>query len=127
MLLTRMVVSPMNCQVNLFAPNSGEDPPQWPTDSDPVVIGNSQWIAVSTICDIDGQVKIEVWQGNMPGGVSGEPVYDGVFVVAGAFTLVGSLTGNHLGVIPLTDGRHRVRVYTVPEDQLAQEVYFVFD
>ena len=127
MLLTRMIVSPMNCQVNLFAPNAREDPPQWPTDFDPVVISNSQWIAVSTICNIDGQVKIEVWQENVPDGTRGEPVYEGAFVVAGAFTLVGSLTGNHLGVVPLTDGQHRVRVYTAPEGQLAREVYFVFD
>lgn len=125
MLQKRMVVSPMNGQVVLFVPDSDEEPPEWPTGHE-LVVANSGWIFVATIPDFEGDVTIEVWAGEAP-PVPGEATYDGVLHVSHAFTLVGTLTGDHLGVLPLREGPHRVQVYTMPVGASADRVLFVFD
>ena len=92
--LTLMQVSPVNCQVVLIVPDAQELPPEWPTGRE-VVVGNSGAIYVSTICDVDGEVTVEVWQAEELPHPHREPIYDGIVQVRDAGALVGSFTGNH--------------------------------
>jgi hypothetical protein len=130
MRLTLMRVSPVNCQVALLVPDAEELPPDWPTGRE-VVVGNSGAIYVSTICDVDGEVTIEVWAAEELPHLHREPIYDGILQVRDAGALVGSYTGNHLAHLDLLrEGSHRVRVYTdaPPEHaQWAEHVDFVID
>jgi hypothetical protein len=123
-------VSPVNCQVALVVPDAQEMPPDWPTGRE-LVAGNSGAIYVATICDVDGEVTVEVWQAEELPHPHGEPIYDGTLHVQDAGALVGSGTGAHLGHRSLlTDGRHRVRVDTDAPSQHAQwaeHVAFVID
>lgn len=124
-LMKQMRVSPANCQIVLFVPNAEELPPEWPTGRE-LVVANSTAIYVSTLCDVDGQVDIEVWSTGWP-SEDREPIYDGTLQVRDAGVLVGSDTGNHLGHILLGEGEHRVRVYTDPPGPHAERVYFAID
>ena len=130
MLLTLMHVSPVNCQVALIVPDTEELPPVWPTGQEPVV-GNSGAIYVGTICDVDGEVTVEVWQAEELPHPHREPIYDGILHVRDAGALVGSVTGDHLAHLSLlTEGAHRVRVYTnalAEHVQWAEHVDFVID
>ena len=130
MLLTLMHVSPVNCQVALVVPDAEELPPVWPTGQEPVV-GNSGAIYVGTICDVDGEVTVEVWQAEELPHPHREPIFDGILHVRDAGALVGSVTGDHLAHLSLlTEGMHRVRVYTnAPAEhvQWAEHVDFVID
>ncbi len=123
--LIQMKVSPVNCQVVLLVPDAREDPPEWPTGRE-LVVANSGCVYVSTICEIDGDVNIEVWTQDLPHH-HGEPIYDGTLEVRDAGAFVGSLTGDHLGFLPLTEGEHRVQVYTDPPGPYAERVYFLLD
>ena len=131
MRLAVMRVSPVNCQVVLLVPGAEELPPEWPMTGDELVVGNSAAIYVTTICDVDGEVTIEVWGTEEPPYPHGEPIYDGILLVRDAGALVGSYTGNHLAYIGLlVEGSHRVRVYTdAPAEhaQWAEHVDFVID
>jgi hypothetical protein len=62
MRLIYMRVLSANCQVALFVPDSEEAPPEWPTGQE-LVVGNSGAIYVATICEMDGEVAIEVCVG----------------------------------------------------------------
>jgi hypothetical protein len=130
MRLTLMRVSPVNCPVVLFVPDAQEMPPEWPTGRE-VVAGNSGAIYVSTICDVDGQVTVEVWHAEEPPHAHQEPIYDGTLLVQDAGALVGSFTGEHLAHLSLlVEGGHRVRVYTdAPAEHpaWAEHVDFVID
>ncbi len=130
MRLIAVRVSPVNCQVALMVPDAAELPPEWPTGHE-VVVGNASAIYVSTICDVDGDVSIEVWQAEEPPHPYGEPLYDGMLQVRDAGALVGSVTGDHLAHLALlTEGSHRVRVYTDAREQNSQQaehVAFVID
>lgn len=121
-----MRVLPANCQVVLMVPDSEEAPPDWPTGQE-LVVANSGAIYVSTICDMEGAVVIEVWTGDYP-RQEHDPIYDGMLEVRNAGALVGSVTGNHLGHLPLLrEGEHRVRVFTDTGAKFAEHVYFVID
>jgi hypothetical protein len=130
MRLTLMRVAAVNCQVALMVPDAEELPPDWPTGHE-VVVGNSAAIYVATICDIDGEVTIEVWAAEELPHPHGEPIYDGILQVRDAGALVGSITGNHLGHLDLlAEGERRVRVYTdapAEHPQWAEHVDFVID
>jgi hypothetical protein len=129
MRLTLMRVSPVNCQVALLVPDAEELPPDWPTGRE-LVVGNSGAIYVSTICDVDGEVTIEVWAAEELPHLHWEPIYDGILQVRDAGALVGSVTGDHLAFLLLTEREHRVRVYTdAPAEhaQWAEHVDFVID
>jgi hypothetical protein len=76
--LTLMHVSPVNCQVVLIVPDAEELPPVWPTGQEPVV-GNSGAIYVGTICEVDGEVTVEVWQAEELPHPHREPIYDGSY------------------------------------------------
>lgn len=68
-----------------------------------------------------------VWAGDYPRQVR-DPIYDGTLEVRDAGALVGSITGDHLGLIQLLrEGEHRVRVFTDPAGKYADHVYFVID
>lgn len=130
MWLTTLRVSPTNCQVALVVPDAEEEPPDWPTGRE-VVVGNAGAIYVATICDVDGEVTIEVWQAEELPHPHSEPIYDGILDVRDAGALVGSVTGDHLAHLSLlTEGSHRVRVYTdapAHHRQWAGHVDFVID
>jgi hypothetical protein len=130
MRLTLMRVLPANCQVALLVPDAEEMPPEWPTGHE-LVVGNSGAIYVSTICDVDGEVTIEVWAGEELPHPHREPIYGGILQVRDAGALVGSVTGHHLALLDLLAEReHRVRVYTdAPAEhaQWAEHVDFVVD
>jgi hypothetical protein len=127
MRLMEMTVSPVNCQVVLLVPDAEEDPPEWPTGRE-LVVANSGAIYVATQCDVDGDVRIEVWMGQEIPGEDREPIYDGTLRVRDAGALVGSFTGDHLGLLSLLrEGAHRVRVYTDPPGPHAERVSFVID
>lgn len=129
MRLLMMRVAPVNCQVVLMVPDAEGLPPDWPTGHE-VVVGNSGAIYVSTICDVDGEVTVEVWLAEEPPHPHGEPIYDGILQVRDAGALVGSITGNHLALLLLAEGECRVRVYTdAPAEhaQWAEHVDFVID
>jgi hypothetical protein len=130
MRLTLMQLAPANAQVALLVPDTQEMPPEWPTGQE-VVVGNSGAIYVSTISDVEGQVTVEVWQAEELPHPHGEPIYDGILHVRDAGALVGSVTGDHLALLwLLTEGAHRVRVYTdAPSEypQWAKHVDFVID
>lgn len=124
--LTHMQVAAANCQVALFVPDAEEEWPQWPTGQERI-IANSGAISVGTICDIDGMVEIDVWRGEeLPNGAQ-EPIYDGMLHVRDAGALVGSVLGDHLALLRLREGEHRVRVYTTPPGPEPEHVYFVID
>jgi hypothetical protein len=126
MRLMQMKLSPANCQVVLFVPDAEEAPPEWPTGRE-LVVANSGAIYVSTICDMEGEVNIDVWVAELP-HEDREPIYDGILEVRDAGAFVGSLTGNHLGFLSLlTEGKHRVRVFTDPPGPYAEHVNFVID
>lgn len=127
MRLIQMAVAPVNCQVAFVVPDSEEGPPEWSTGREQVV-ANSGAIYVATICDVDGEVAIEVWRGEELPHQHPKAIYDGTLQVRDAGALVGSVTGNHLGLLPmLHEGEHRVRVYVEPPGALADHVYFVID
>jgi hypothetical protein len=104
-------VAPVNCEVALMVPNAEELPPDWPTGRE-LVVDNSGAISVSTICDVGGDITIEVWTGGELSHLHRKPVYDGILAVRDAGALVGSVTGDHLAHLLLGEGEHRVRVYT---------------
>lgn len=126
----QMKVRPVNCQVALFVPDADEadEPPEWDTGRE-LVVANSNTIYVATICDMEGEVDIEVWIGEGPPQLHQEPLYDGTLLVRDAGLLVGSAMGNHLGWVQLVrEGSHHVRVYTDPPgSRYATRVWFVFD
>jgi hypothetical protein len=131
MRLTQMCVLPVNCQVALLVPDAEELPPEWPTGRE-LVVGNSAAIYVSTICDVDGEVTIEVWAGEELPHPHREPIYDGILQIRDAGALVGSGTDDNdlTPLALLTEGSHRVRVYTdAPAEhaQWAEHVDFVID
>jgi hypothetical protein len=114
--------------VVLLVPDAEEEPPEWPT-GDALVVANSGAIYVSSICDVDGHVDIEVWWGTMPDQLQQrEPIYDGVLAVRDAGAFVGSYTGDQLAHLPmLREGEHQVQVYTDLGGPHAERVYFVVD
>ena len=121
-----MRVLPEHCQVALLVPDSEEEPPEWPTGKE-LVVANAGAIYVSTICDMEGEVTIEVWSGDYP-HQEHDPIYDGTLAVRDAGALVGSITGNHLGFLRLLrEGEHRARVFTDTAGEYAEHVYFVID
>lgn len=130
MRLRVMRVSPVNCQVALMVPDAEEAPPEWPTGRE-LAVGNSGAIYVSTICDVDGEVTVAVWQAEEPSRLHGEPIYDGALRVRDAGALVGSITGDHLAHLSLLKaGGYRVRVYTDASSEhpgWAEHVDFVID
>ncbi len=127
MLLTRMKVAAAHCQVALLVPDAEEDPPLWPTGHE-LVVANSGCIYVATLCDMDGEVDIEVWKSEEPPHPHQEPIYDGMLRVRDAGALVGSVTGDHLGLLSLVrEGTYRVRVYTDPPGPEPEHVDFVID
>ncbi|HEX2347192.1 MAG TPA: hypothetical protein VHI51_02035 [Ktedonobacterales bacterium] len=130
MRLIALRVSPINCQVALIIPDAAEPPPEWPTGRE-LVVGDSSAVYVSTFCGVGGDVSIEVWQAEEPPHPHGEPLYGGMLQVRNAGALVGSITGDHLANLALlTEGSHRVRVYTnapVEHAQWAEHVDFVID
>jgi hypothetical protein len=130
MRLIWMQVAPVHGQVALVVPDSEEEPPEWPTGRE-LVVANAGTVYVATIAEVDGQVTIEVWLGEDPPHLHGEPIYDGMLQVRDASALVGDLTGNHLGLLwHLREGSHRVRVYTDAPSQhpeWAEHVDFVID
>lgn len=121
MRLTQMRLSPDHCQVVIIVPDAEELPPEWPTGRE-VVVGNSSAIYVSTICDVDGEVTVEVWQAEELPHPHGAPIYDGILLVQHAGALVGSGTDdNDLAPLALlSEGSHRVRVYTDAPAEHAQ-------
>ena len=124
--LTHMQVAAVNCQVVLFVPNAEEEWPQWPTGQE-LIVANSGAISVRTICDIDGMVEINVWRGEeLPNRKRG-PIHDGTLQVRDAGALVGSDLGDHLALLLLREGEHRVRVYTDPAGPYVEHVDFVID
>jgi hypothetical protein len=131
MRLIQLRVSPVNCQVALLVPDAEELPPDWPTGGREFVVGNSAAIYVGTICDVDGEVTVEVWQAEELPQPHQAPIYDGLLQVRDAGALVGSVTGNHLAYLALlTAGSHRVRVYTAAppgHPEWADHVAFVLD
>lgn len=128
MLIMQMQVTPANCQVVLMVPDAKEVPPQWPTGTE-LVVANSGAIYVSTICEREGDVDIDVWWGDVPEQFERqEPIYDGKLEVQDAGALVGSYMGAHLGHVDmLLEGEHRVRVYTDPPSPEPVRVSFVID
>ncbi len=127
MRMTHMKVAPWNGQVMLFVPDTEEEPPQWPTGRE-LVVANSGYIYVATIPDIEGEVEIEVWRGELPDKQQ-EPIYDGTLEVRDAGAFVGNYQSDHLGHLDLLrEGAHRVRVYTDPPSPIAATcVTFVID
>jgi hypothetical protein len=127
MRLVQMQLAAANCQVALVVPDAEEEPPLWSTGQE-LVVANSAAIYVSALCDVDGEVEVEVWMAEELPHQHAEPIYDGTVSVRNAGVLVGSYTGNHLGHLPLLRaGDHRVRVYTTPPGPEAEHICFVID
>ena len=121
-----MKIAPVNGQIVLVVPDAEELPPEWRTGGEPYV-ANTGAIYVATISDIDGEVIVEVWAGISP-YEGQDPIYDGILEVRDAGAFVGSYTGNHLGHLALlSEGRHRVRVFTNRSETQVTHVIFVVD
>lgn len=125
-LLARTQVVPFGGQVHL-SDLSSPDYPEWITGTESVV-SLPHSVAVATQDDRIGKVSIEVWNGRIgvPDPMLSDSIFDGAFVGSGN-TVTGNTIGNELVPVPISAGRHRLRVYASPAGQPPQRVYFVFD
>jgi len=125
-LLRRVDVTPFNGQVELSDPKAN-DYPQWQTGSEPAV-AVPQSIAVATQSDSDGKVAVEVWTNQLEvEGVELRPVYEGEFLLSDDHAVVGNTVGHEFHLIPLSPGRHHVKVFTSGADAAPNAVYFLVE
>ena len=125
-LLQRIHVTPFNGQVELSDPKA-TDYPQWQTGNEPAVV-LPQSIAVATQSDSDGDVAVEVWTNQVEvKGVELRPVYEGEFLLSDDHAVVGNTVGHEFHSIPLSPGRHNVKVFTSGSDGTPKAVYFLIE
>jgi len=125
-LLRRVRVTAFNGQVELSDPKA-TDYPQWQTGDEPAV-ALPHSIAVATQSDSGGDVAVEVWTNQVEvEGVELRPVYQGEFLLSDDHAVVGNTVGHEFHSIPLSPGRHHVKVFTSGLDGAPKAVYFLIE
>lgn len=125
-LLVRVEVTPFYGQVEISDP-SKRDYPRFETGQERAV-AIPECIAVATRGDFEGKVIIEVWRERLAiEGVDLQSVFEGELVLTGSGAVVGNTIGNELHPVPLSPGRHRIKVFTSPAGGLAHTVYFLVE
>jgi hypothetical protein len=110
MLLT-MSTRPYYAQVALFDETVEDAYPEW-EDGNAAVATTTAGVAVATQPDHLGQIDIEVVAGSRPEDAELEEVWGGSIEVRDdRGLLVGSGTGADLKRVPVSPGRHEVRVF----------------
>jgi len=108
-LVGRFSVFPMYHQVEVRDAAS-VDCPQWETGEEPVLAGE-QCIVLATRSDLEGEVQLEVWVGDLDGEPAGPLLFDGELLVTEQGALVGSSLTEELYPVPLPIGWHLLRIY----------------
>jgi len=123
-LLVSFVVKPYHGQVGMGDPET-HDYPQWETGEE-LAVAVPQFIAVGTRGDLEGDVAVEVWSGELGRhDVKLRSVFEGELILSGEHAVVGSVIGNDLHPVSLSCGRHKVAAFTSAEGELPDSVYFL--
>ena len=78
--------------------------------------------------DSGGDVAVEVWTNQVEvEGVELRPVYEGEFLLSDDHAVVGNTVGHEFHSIPLSPGRHHVKVFTSGSDGAPKAVYFLIE